>query len=139
MRRIVRFKGTILRATRTTPSSIWDLSIAKCEHRVLRQMEDTLVPTKKMSMFAVKRRIRKLTLKGKNKGNQLIMSGLIMHLSFRIPTAGTLHGLAGYFEAHLYGNVGLSIHPERMSMISPDMMSWFPSRSNRQVRVRFQQ
>lgn len=48
------------------------------------------------------------------------------HLSFRIPTAGTLHGLAGYFEAHLYGNVGLSIHPERMSMISPDMMSWFP-------------
>ncbi|KAJ9098885.1 hypothetical protein QFC19_006223 [Naganishia cerealis] len=47
-------------------------------------------------------------------------------LTFRIPTAGTLHGLAGYFEAHLYGNVGLSIHPERMGMISPDMMSWFP-------------
>ncbi|KAJ9123690.1 hypothetical protein QFC24_003461 [Naganishia onofrii] len=47
-------------------------------------------------------------------------------LTFRIPTAGTLHGLAGYFEAHLYGNVGLSIHPERMNMISPDMMSWFP-------------
>ena len=48
------------------------------------------------------------------------------HLSFRIPNAGTMHGLAGYFEAHLYGNIGLSIHPERMSMISPDMMSWFP-------------
>jgi type II protein arginine methyltransferase len=47
-------------------------------------------------------------------------------LSYRIPHAGTLHGLAGYFEAHLYGSVGLSIHPERMQMISPDMMSWFP-------------
>ena len=49
-----------------------------------------------------------------------------MRLSYRIPHAGNLHGFAGYFEAHLYGTVGLSIHPERMQMISPDMMSWFP-------------
>ncbi len=27
-------------------------------------------------------------------------------LSYRIPHAGTLHGFAGYFEAHLYGSVG---------------------------------
>lgn len=48
------------------------------------------------------------------------------HLTFRIPHAGACHGLAGYFEAHLYGNIGLSIHPERMHLISPEMMSWFP-------------
>lgn len=48
------------------------------------------------------------------------------HLTFRIPHAGALHGLAGYFEAHLYGDVGLSIHPEKMQYVSPEMMSWFP-------------
>lgn len=48
------------------------------------------------------------------------------HLTYRIPHAGALHGLAGYFEAHLYGDVGLSIHPEKMQYISPEMMSWFP-------------
>ncbi len=30
--------------------------------------------------------------------------------TFHIPQAGTCHGLAGYFEAHLYDNVTLSIH-----------------------------
>jgi type II protein arginine methyltransferase len=35
-------------------------------------------------------------------------------------------GLAGYFEAVLYGNIGLSIHPERKDEISKDMLSWFP-------------
>ncbi|KAI8872900.1 PRMT5-domain-containing protein [Ramicandelaber brevisporus] len=34
-----------------------------------------------------------------------------------------LHGLAGYFEATLYKNVKLSIHPRRHS---PGMFSWFP-------------
>ncbi|KAF7327615.1 Protein arginine N-methyltransferase [Mycena kentingensis (nom. inval.)] len=47
-------------------------------------------------------------------------------LSFFIPHAGVLHGLAGYFEAILYGNVGLSIHPHRKERISKDMLSWFP-------------
>lgn len=47
-------------------------------------------------------------------------------LTFHIPHAGVLHGLAGYFEAVLYGNVGLSIHPDRMDKISKDMLSWFP-------------
>ena len=37
-----------------------------------------------------------------------------------------MHGLAGYFEAVLYGPVGLSIHPERQVSISPNMLSWFP-------------
>ena len=37
-----------------------------------------------------------------------------------------LHGLAGFFEATLYGNVGLSIHPARKAAISKDMLSWFP-------------
>ncbi|KAG9005117.1 methyltransferase protein [Tulasnella sp. JGI-2019a] len=46
--------------------------------------------------------------------------------TFRIPHAGILHGLAGYFEAHLYGDVGLSIHPQRKDAISPNMLSWFP-------------
>ncbi|KAF7312309.1 Protein arginine N-methyltransferase [Mycena indigotica] len=47
-------------------------------------------------------------------------------LNFFIPHAGVLHGLAGYFEAVLYGNIGLSIHPHRKDRISKDMLSWFP-------------
>lgn len=47
-------------------------------------------------------------------------------LTFHIPHAGILHGLAGYFEAVLYGKVGLSIRPDRMTQISRDMTSWFP-------------
>ncbi|KAF7316878.1 Protein arginine N-methyltransferase [Mycena chlorophos] len=47
-------------------------------------------------------------------------------LNFFIPHAGVLHGLAGYFEAVLYGNIGLSIHPHRKERISKDMLSWFP-------------
>ncbi|KAJ6513332.1 PRMT5-domain-containing protein [Mycena sanguinolenta] len=47
-------------------------------------------------------------------------------LDFFIPHAGVLHGLAGYFEAVLYGNIGLSIHPHRKDRISRDMLSWFP-------------
>lgn len=33
------------------------------------------------------------------------------------------HGLAGYFEAALYGGVTLSIHPDTHT---PAMASWFP-------------
>lgn len=47
-------------------------------------------------------------------------------LTFHIPHASPCHGFAGYFEAHLYGNVGLSIHPDTMHRVSPDMFSWFP-------------
>jgi len=47
-------------------------------------------------------------------------------LNFHIPHAGVLHGLAGYFEAVLYDNIGLSIHPHRKDQISKDMLSWFP-------------
>lgn len=47
-------------------------------------------------------------------------------LTFHIPHAGVLHGLAGYFEAVLYGDIGLSIHPHRKDQISKDMLSWFP-------------
>lgn len=47
-------------------------------------------------------------------------------LDFYIPHAGVLHGLAGYFEAVLYGEIGLSIHPQRKSDVSKDMLSWFP-------------
>ncbi|KAG7089782.1 hypothetical protein E1B28_011434 [Marasmius oreades] len=47
-------------------------------------------------------------------------------LNFHIPHAGVLHGFAGYFEAVLYGNIGLSIHPHRKNSISKDMLSWFP-------------
>jgi protein arginine N-methyltransferase 5 len=45
------------------------------------------------------------------------------HLTFHIPQAGVCHGFAGYFEAVLYGDVGLSLHPERSV---GDMLSWFP-------------
>ncbi|KAI0064783.1 PRMT5-domain-containing protein [Artomyces pyxidatus] len=47
-------------------------------------------------------------------------------MTFHIPHAGVLHGLAGYFEATLYGDVGLSIHPQRKDLVSKDMLSWFP-------------
>lgn len=47
-------------------------------------------------------------------------------LTFHIPHAGILHGLGGYFEAVLYRNIGLSIHPDRMQYISKNMLSWFP-------------
>ncbi|KAL1744107.1 PRMT5 arginine-N-methyltransferase-domain-containing protein [Schizophyllum fasciatum] len=47
-------------------------------------------------------------------------------LKFHIPHAGVMHGLAGYFEAVLYGTIGLSIHPERKNHVSKDMLSWFP-------------
>jgi len=45
--------------------------------------------------------------------------------TFHIPHQGVCHGLAGYFEAHLFGNVVLSIYPEP-SRATKDMMSWFP-------------
>ncbi|KAF8656778.1 hypothetical protein AX16_002330 [Volvariella volvacea WC 439] len=48
------------------------------------------------------------------------------NLLFHIPHAGVLHGLAGYFEAVLYGSIGLSIHPHRKDQVSKDMLSWFP-------------
>lgn len=47
-------------------------------------------------------------------------------LTFHIPNAGVLHGLAGYFEAVLYRDIGLSIHPESQEHVSPGMLSWFP-------------
>lgn len=48
------------------------------------------------------------------------------NLTFHIPHASSCHGFAGYFEAHLYGNIGLSIHPDTAHRVSPDMFSWFP-------------
>ncbi|KAH8929689.1 PRMT5-domain-containing protein [Atractiella rhizophila] len=44
-------------------------------------------------------------------------------LTFHIPSAGICHGFAGYFEAVLYNDVTLSIHPERGDQ---EMLSWFP-------------
>ena len=45
--------------------------------------------------------------------------------TFHIPNQGVCHGLAGYFEAHLFGNVVLSIFPDP-ARATKDMMSWFP-------------
>jgi protein arginine N-methyltransferase 5 len=45
--------------------------------------------------------------------------------TFSIPNTTLCHGLAGYFEAHLYGDVSLSIHPDP-TRGSTDMLSWFP-------------
>ncbi|CAH8526815.1 unnamed protein product [Heterobilharzia americana] len=42
---------------------------------------------------------------------------------FDIPQDSVIHGIAGYFEAVLYKDITLSIHPERHS---PQMVSWFP-------------
>ncbi|KAF6779390.1 hypothetical protein AHF37_00951 [Paragonimus kellicotti] len=43
--------------------------------------------------------------------------------SFLMEHDAVVHGLAGYFEAKLFGDVMLSIHPQRHS---PQMVSWFP-------------
>ncbi|KAI4114126.1 MAG: hypothetical protein LQ345_005045 [Seirophora villosa] len=47
-------------------------------------------------------------------------------LTFPTIHRGVCHGLAGYFEAVLYGDVQLSTHPLTMASKSKDMMSWFP-------------
>jgi hypothetical protein len=47
-------------------------------------------------------------------------------LTFHVPNAGVMHGMAGYFEATLYHGVELSIHPHRKDLSSKDMLSWFP-------------
>ncbi|KAA3680625.1 type II protein arginine methyltransferase [Paragonimus westermani] len=43
--------------------------------------------------------------------------------SFLMEHDAVVHGLAGYFEAKLFGDVMLSTHPQRHS---PQMVSWFP-------------
>lgn len=47
-------------------------------------------------------------------------------LRFSCPWRGACDGLAGYFEATLYGDVELSIRPDTIDKKSPDMTSWFP-------------
>lgn len=47
-------------------------------------------------------------------------------LTFPAPHRGACHGLAGYFEAVLYGDVELSTHPLTMARKSANMTSWFP-------------
>ncbi|KAL8894862.1 MAG: hypothetical protein Q9207_008383, partial [Kuettlingeria erythrocarpa] len=47
-------------------------------------------------------------------------------LTFPAPHRGACHGLAGYFEAVLYGDVELSTHPLTMGRKSANMTSWFP-------------
>lgn len=47
-------------------------------------------------------------------------------LKFPCPSRGACDGLAGYFEAILWGNVELSTRPDEIDKKSPDMISWFP-------------
>lgn len=47
-------------------------------------------------------------------------------LTFRCRERGVCHGLAGYFETVLYGDVELSTNPVTMEHKSRDMISWFP-------------
>jgi len=46
--------------------------------------------------------------------------------TFMVPQRGVVHGLAGYFESVLYGNVELSTRPDTIDRKSKDMISWFP-------------
>ncbi|KAH0569243.1 hypothetical protein GP486_000060 [Trichoglossum hirsutum] len=45
---------------------------------------------------------------------------------FRCLKRGVCHGLAGYFETVLYGDVELSTRQDTMERKSPNMISWFP-------------
>lgn len=47
------------------------------------------------------------------------------NLTFDVAHEGTCHGLAGYFEAQLFDDVFVSIHPDA-GRASHDMLSWFP-------------
>ncbi|CAG8909243.1 unnamed protein product [Penicillium egyptiacum] len=47
-------------------------------------------------------------------------------LAFPSQNRGVCHGLAGYFETVLYGDVELSTNPVTMDAKSPNMISWFP-------------
>ncbi|KAJ5558484.1 hypothetical protein N7461_002456 [Penicillium sp. DV-2018c] len=47
-------------------------------------------------------------------------------LSFPSQNRGVCHGLAGYFETVLYGDIELSTNPVTMEAKSADMISWFP-------------
>jgi protein arginine N-methyltransferase 5 len=43
--------------------------------------------------------------------------------TFEVQRSSCLHGFAGFFDAHLYGDVHISIYPETFST---GMFSWFP-------------
>ena len=47
-------------------------------------------------------------------------------LRFSCRNRGVVHGLGGYFEAKLYGDVELSTRPDTVEQKSKDMISWFP-------------
>ncbi|CAF1559295.1 unnamed protein product [Adineta ricciae] len=44
-------------------------------------------------------------------------------VEFTIPTTGTMHGFAGYFDAKLYKDISISIEPNTHSK---NLISWFP-------------
>ena len=46
-------------------------------------------------------------------------------LSFSLEAGATVHGLVGYFESRLYGDVFISILPDSPNF-SHGMFSWFP-------------
>lgn len=46
--------------------------------------------------------------------------------TFKIPRRGVVHGLGGYFESVLFGDVELSTRPDTIDVKSKDMISWFP-------------
>jgi protein arginine N-methyltransferase 5 len=47
-------------------------------------------------------------------------------LAFPCQNRGVCHGLAGYFETVLYGDIELSTNPVTMDAKSSGMISWFP-------------
>lgn len=46
--------------------------------------------------------------------------------TFKVPRRGVVHGLAGYFESVLFGDIELSTRPDTIDAKSKDMISWFP-------------
>ncbi|CDO56203.1 similar to Saccharomyces cerevisiae YBR133C HSL7 Protein arginine N-methyltransferase that exhibits septin and Hsl1p-dependent bud neck localization and periodic Hsl1p-dependent phosphorylation [Geotrichum candidum] len=58
-------------------------------------------------------------------GSNLHNTRKIKH-TFVAASQGTLHGIAGYFEATLFRDVQLSTRPDTIDAKSKDMLSWFP-------------
>jgi protein arginine N-methyltransferase 5 len=55
--------------------------------------------------------------------DRVVDNNRYLSMKFKIGSANTMHGFAGYFDAQLYGDIYISTHPVSYSV---GMFSWFP-------------
>lgn len=85
------------------------------------------LPASTLTLSTLRRTASSLTPSGLTGGDgSNAHNARYSRLSFRCRERGVCHGLAGYFETVLYGDVELSTNPVTMGDKSADMISWFP-------------